>query len=121
MVSALQLAAIKEATPNRLYTETTEDEHAVAKARERRSRFNFSMVDIPPGSTLTFSRDRNIICTVHDNKSVTFEGEITSLSAAALKALHRLGYNWTQVQGPQYWQFEDETLEERRQRMEEAI
>ena len=47
-----------------------------------------------------------------------FEGEQTSLSAAAQKALQNAGLSWKAVQGPMYWKYEDETLGERRYRME---
>ena len=119
VVAALQLAAIEDITPNQDFVETAEDKKALDKARERRSAFNFKMVGIPIGSTLTFSRDDNITCQVIDNKNVEFEGEKTSLSAAAREVLHRLGNAWSAVQGPLYWEFEGEILAERRKRMEE--
>lgn len=44
--------------------------------------------------------------------------EVTSLSAAAQKALQNIGLNCKAVQGPMYWKYEDETLGEHRYRME---
>lgn len=119
VIAALQLATIKEVTPQRNFTESKEDEAALEKAIERRSAFNFEMVKIPAGSLLTFSRDQNVTCTVIDDKYVDFQNEAMSLSNAALIALRNRGYNWKQVQGPQYWEYEGETLDERRKRMEE--
>ncbi|MBY0429234.1 MAG: GIY-YIG nuclease family protein [Alphaproteobacteria bacterium] len=119
IASALKLAELEEVTPKKLYAENIEDEKAIEKARERRSAFNFEMVRIPPNSILTFSRDQSITCTVVDKKKVLFENEITSLSAAAEKLLSRQGYNWP-AQGPLYWIYEGETLEERRKKMEEG-
>ncbi len=119
-VAALQLALIEDVTPKKDFVESDEDAHALAQARETRSAFNFEMVNIKYGSVLTFSRDPAITCIVLDNKNVEFRGERTSLSVAALKALNEMGYQWKSVQGPQYWEYEGETLVERRQRMEEA-
>jgi hypothetical protein len=72
------------------------------------------MVDIPPGAELFFINDENIKAKVIDNRYVEYNGEVTSLSNAAQKALGR-EYS---VQGPIYWMYEGETLEERRRRFE---
>jgi hypothetical protein len=117
--SALELAAIKDATPREDVVEDIEDEAALNKARAWRSPFNFRMVDIPPGSTLTFVKDPTITCIVSDHRYIEFEGEKTSLSGSALKIVRRMGYDWKQIAGPTYWEYEGETLDERRRRMEE--
>ena len=57
---------------------------------------NFRMVDIPLGSTLTFSKDPEAHCTVVDHKSVEFDGEVTSLSASALAIVRRMGYDMSE-------------------------
>jgi len=119
VVAALQLATIEDVTPKQDYVETEEDQKALSKARERRGAFNFKMVSIPVGSILTFTRDDEITCTVIDSKNVEFEGEIMSTSQAGKIALHRKGWTASSVQGPLYWEFEGETLQERRLRMEE--
>mgnify|MGYP000207762391 FL=1 len=41
-----------------------------------------------------------------------------SLSHAALKALALEGIHWQSAQGANYWQLDDETLVERRERYE---
>ena len=46
--------------------------------------------------------------------AVDFNGEITSLSDAARKVL---GVEWA-AQGPIYWMYEGETLDDRRRRLE---
>ena len=120
VVSALQLAVIEDITPQQNFLETKEDQVALDKAKERRGAFNFAMVDIPMGSILTFSRDPEITCTVLDKKNIEFEGEKTSLSSSALTIFHRIGYEWKAVAGTDYWQFDGETLTERRNRMEEG-
>ncbi len=119
VVSALKLAELEEVTPKGDVVETSEDQAALDKARERRGAFNFDMVGIAKGSVLVFERDTESVCRVLDHKSVEFEGESLSLSASALKIFHRLGYSWKAVAGTDYWMFEGETLSVRRRRMDE--
>jgi plastocyanin len=88
------------------------------KARERRSAFNFEMVGIAPGAVLTFVDDDSVHATVIDKRKVEFDGETMSLSAAALLIKQRQDYNWRQIQGPAYWTYDGESLDERRRRME---
>jgi hypothetical protein len=118
VAAALRARAIKEVTPKETYVESEEDKAALVKAQTRRSVFNFKMVDIPIGTELTFSRDENVKAKVLDNRHVEFDGEAVSLSVAADKALRRMGIEWASVQGPAYWIYEGETLDERRRRME---
>jgi len=117
--SALLLAALEDVTPREDVVEDAEDRQALDEARALRSQFNFKMVNITPGSVLTFSKDPSITCTVIDNKRVEFEGEETSLSMSALTVVRRMGYEWNKIAGPQYWEFEGETLSARRLRMEQ--
>lgn len=118
IMAALKLAEIEDVTPGADYLESEDDQKALDKARSRRSAFNFAMVKIPVGSKLEFIRDSSIICEVISSRKVAFEGEQTSLSAAAQKALQNAGLSWKAAQGPMYWKYEDETLGERRYRME---
>ena len=58
--------------------------------------------------------------TVVDDKNVEFEGEVTSLSQSSLSLLNRdFGKNWKTVRGPDYWIYNNETLSERRLRLED--
>lgn len=95
--SALSLAALDDATPKNDVVENPDDQDALDKARINRGHFNFEMVKIEPGATLTFTRDPSVTCTVVDRKKVEFEGEKTSVSAAALKLVHKLGYSWSTI------------------------
>jgi hypothetical protein len=113
-VSALKLAEIENITPKKDFVESQEDQEALNQARTRRSKFNFSIVNIPVGSELVFSRDENIKARVVDNSTIEFNGEITSLSTSAQKIL---GYDYG-VAGTDYWMFDGETLDERRRRIE---
>lgn len=111
----MKLAEIENVTPKKDFVETSEDQQALNQARKKRSIFNFSMVDIPVGAELVFSRDENIKAMVVDNRSIEYNGEITSLSSSAQKIL---GYVYG-VAGTDYWMYEGETLDERRRRFEE--
>lgn len=118
IVSALKIGALEEVTPGVDYVESEDDQKALDKARFRRSAFNFEMVNIPDGAELQFIRDENVTCKVVGTRTVEFDGEITSLSAAAATALSNMGLNWKSVQGPMYWMYEGESLGERRYRLE---
>ena len=111
---ALREKKIQDVTPGQPYTESAEDKVALEKARERRSNFNFKMVDIPVGAELYFTRDENVKVKVVDDRNIEYKGEVTSLSSAAKELLG----NEYGVAGPQYWMYEGETLSERRRRME---
>lgn len=113
-VAALKLAEIQNVTPKKDFVETQEDQQALNQARTRRAVFNFKMVDIPIGAELVFSRGENIKAKVIDNRSIMFNGEITSLSTSAQKIL---SYDYG-VSGTDYWMYEGETLDERRIRFE---
>ena len=52
------------------------------------------------------------------NTKVEFEGEEHSLSSAALIAKNRLGFKWKTIAGPLKWIYEGETVDARRQRLE---
>ena len=116
-LSALKLAEIENVTPKKDFVESVEDQQALNQARTRRAMFNFEMVKIPIGSELVFINDENVKIKVIDNRSVEFNGQITSLSKAAQIAL---GVEWP-AQGPIYWLYEGETLDERRRRMENNL
>ena len=75
------------------------------------------MVDIPVGSEIVFINDENIrakVVKLSGKRSIEFNGELTSPSAAAQKIL---GYPYG-VQGTMYWMYQGETLDERRRRLE---
>ena len=114
VVAALKLAKIEEVTPRGDIVENQDDQKALDNVRERRPIFNFEMVKIPVGSELSFVNDENIKVSVVDNKFISFNGEVTSLSKAAQKLLD---YKYA-PQGPLYWIYDGETLDQRKLRME---
>ncbi len=113
-VAALRLAEIENVTPRKDFVESQEDQQALNEARARRANFSFKLVNIPVNAELTFIHDENIKARVLDNRSIEVNGEVTSLSAAAKKALN---VEWP-AQGPLYWIYQGETLDERRKRIE---
>ena len=118
VVSALRMIMIQDVTPKIDIVEDETDQISLDRERTMRGRFNFEMVQIQPNSELSFYRDPTIKAIVIDSHKVEFEGETHSTSSSALKIFHRMGYEWTTIQGPKYWVFEGETLTERRSRME---
>jgi hypothetical protein len=70
----------------------------------------FSILGIPKGTILTFTKDKNITCETSDNGRVIFRGKKTSLSGSALLIIHEMGYEWRQVQGAAYWCYQEKTL-----------
>ena len=89
---------------------------ATVVVKERKENFNFAMVDIPIGEWLHFVGDEKIVCKVERQSPARVElyGTIMSLSAAAQRAKQS---SWG-LQGTRYWKYGDETLQERRERIE---
>ena len=73
----------KNVTPKEDIVETPQDKQALDTARKKRKRFNFSMVNIEPGTILEFVKDNSITCEVVDENKVKFRDKVTSLSDAA--------------------------------------
>ncbi len=111
----LELVMIEEVTPQVVL----EQSHEMIQFSERRPPFKFTIAEVPIGAVLQFARDENITCTVINDRKVKFRDEETSLSSSALELLKERGWKSNQVQGPNYWLYEGETLEERRLRIEE--
>jgi len=114
----LEALSLKDITPATDIVEDDEDVETLRRANERRPAFKFSLVNVPVGAILHFIKDEAVTCKVVDDKQVEFEGSITSLSDAAKTMLHRHGGKLTAAHGPLYWIYENESLTERRFRME---
>ena len=118
-VAILELVAIKNTMPMAAVADTPEELEALHREQVRREVFRFRLADVPIGAVISFSKDSNITATVVDDKRIDFEGNVTSTSAAAQIILNRMGWNWSAVQGPLYWDYEGENLSERRIRIED--
>ena len=119
VISALQIARGKNVTPKQDITEDEESSRVLEETSERRRRFKFSMIELGEGAEITYLKNPEIKAVVISDTEVELEGERMSLSAAAHLLLKRDGFNWKAVQGTQYWEYEGETLSQRRRRMEE--
>ena len=103
----------KNVTPKEDIVETPQDKQALENARKKRGRIDyFGILGIQKGTTLTFSKDKNITCTVSDNGKIIFRDKETTLSGSALLITNEMGYDWGQVQGSGYWCYQGKTLRE---------
>ena len=114
IVAAVRRIQKKDVTPKDFINITKEEENALEEVKKVRAKFDFSKYKIPVGSTIVFSRDNSIKANVLVKNKIEFEGKETSLSESAQKLL---GYK-RGVAGTLYWMYEDETLDERRQRLD---
>ena len=109
----LKLLEKVDVTPSPADTseDTSEDE---VESPPKAENFKFPMAKVPIGATLEWADDPSITCTVLDQKNqVEYKGEPRTISGLA-KDLK----GWQSAQGSLYWKYEDETLQERRERFE---
>lgn len=118
VISALKLTNGQDVTPHRDIADDEEGLIALERAEGRRRIIGLFDVGLKTGDVLTFANDEQVTATVISNKKINFEGEAQSVSGSALTVLNRAGYEWRTVNGWQYWQFDGETLSERRNRLE---
>ena len=116
VISALKLTNGKDVTPKEDIAEDEESIEALERTVAKRKSYSFSDAHVNVGDILTYSKDDAVTATVVADKKVEFEGEIVSLSKAALTLLHREGYKWKQANGWAFWMKDGETLGERVER-----
>ena len=109
--AVLKLCALNDVTP----PEDGEPNDELPSIQTKRPGFNFRMVRIPVGASLQWADDPQKECTVADEKtSVVYEGQQWAISTLAGKLK-----GWKRPpSGPQYWLYEGETLQERRERLD---
>ena len=117
VVLAISIGTFKDVTPGAVIADQ-EDKDALAKEKARRPRIKLAALGIHSGDVLTFSRDGAVTAQVVSDNKILYNGEITSLSAAALDALHKMGYKTPAASGSEHWEFDGELLDERRRRLE---
>ena len=115
----LEVLALEDVTPKNELVATAEDAQALRTVGIKAGRFRFSSACIPIGATLNFVKDLNLTATVEEDSWVVFAGEKHSLTTAALEALKKCGYNWSSVQGPEYWLYNGESVGSLRARQRE--
>jgi hypothetical protein len=116
VISALKLTFGRDVTPRADIAVDAEGVEALERTVAKRKQYSFADAHVTVGDVLTYARDESVSATVVADKKIEFEGEITSLSKAALTLLHRQGYKWQQANGWAYWMKEGETLSERVER-----
>jgi hypothetical protein len=119
VISALKLTSGADVTPKSDVAEDEEGVAALQKAEGRRKPVGLFDIGLKAGDVLTFANDETLVATVVSNKKILFEHNEESVSGSAWTILRRQGYEWNTVNGWQYWQYEGETLSERRIRLEE--
>jgi hypothetical protein len=113
IVIALKRIQKRDITPG-FYTATEEEQKEIEEKKKIRSRFDFKKYEISVGSEIYFSRDESIKAKVLSGNLIELNGKTTSLSLSAQKLL---GYK-KPVAGTLYWMYEEETLDERRRRID---
>ena len=86
--------------------------------RVRRPKLRLETIGIKPGDVLTCSRSESITAVVVEGGKVNYNGEVLSLTAAAVRALHSLGYTNQVASGAAYWLFNGEMLDTLRRRID---
>ena len=81
--------------------------------KNTRSPFNFEMVNIPIDAEITFLKDKNIRAKVIDNRHIFFKNQKWTTSKLAADLLGKTNG----VQGPCYWEYKGEILDDRRKRL----
>lgn len=92
---------------------TPEQEKEIGVVKERRSRFRFANYGIPVGATLTYTRDPSVTAIVVEGDKIMIGEKVDSLSNHARVLL---GYRLP-PQGPLYFRYEGEILDDRRKRL----
>lgn len=121
VIAALRLAPGKDVTPREEIAEDSAEQESLDREKNRQSVFGFSKVGIKPGAELSFARgDGKITAKVVDDQNVKYGRQVTSLSKSALQILQKkFGVKWQSCRGPDYWLYKEETLSERRDRLEQ--
>lgn len=109
-IAILKLLQQKDVTPqvsSELNSNISQAEKDSGKKLKKRPRMNFSDMGIQPDSELVF-KDGNTTVTVKDDRKVTHNNEIMTLTAATRKIME-LDYS---VQPSPYWTFEGKLLKD---------
>ena len=115
-IAALKLTGGKDITPKEDVAEDAEGIEALERTVAKRRSYSFDDAHVSVGDVLVYTRDESVTATVVADKKIEFEGEVTSLSRAALTLLHKDGYKWKQANGWAYWMKDGETMGERVER-----
>ena len=106
--------AVRDATPREEISIDREEEEQLSKNEQRQHLRRFSMfrIGLKVGDQLTFARDESLTATVISETELEFDGEVRSISASALAAIKKCGYNWKTIPGPIFWMYKGQSLKE---------
>jgi hypothetical protein len=79
-------------------------------------KLSLSELEIPIGSILHFARDKQVTCTVVDEKNVNYNGHILPLGIATVEAWKLFDRHYSPGGGMKDWLYENERLRHRAQR-----
>ena len=82
--------------------------------KERRSPFSFTKCHMEPGTEIVYHNNNDIKATVNDDRTIVFNGTITSLSASA----QMLENSNHPIQGTLYWYYNGKSLSQLREDLE---
>ena len=110
----LEMVALRDVTPREEVAIDPEEAEQLARNEQRSHLRRFSMfrIGLKVGDVLTFARDESFTATVASDTEVQFDGEVRSLSASALAAIQKCGYNWKTIPGPVFWMYRGQSLKE---------
>lgn len=110
---------LKMYPPNDENVREDNDAANLSSGRNRARNTTFEMIGIVPNTQLKFLYNDYYCTTVNRKNKVSYNGEEFTISALALK-IGRENFGWTGscVNGFEYFTFEDETLWNRRKRIE---
>jgi hypothetical protein len=110
----LEMVALRDVTPRDDVALDPEEAEQLAQNQQRSHLRRFSMfrIGLKVGDVLTFARDESFTATVASDTEVQFDGEVRSLSASALAAIQKCGYNWKTIPGPVFWMYRGQSLKE---------
>lgn len=97
----IELVAIEDVSPTDAEQDITPQERREIEAEQQRR--TLAGLGLEAGAVLTFLKDPEVTCEVHDSRKVSFRGEVMSLSRAALTAIHDMGFTWPTANGFEYW------------------
>jgi hypothetical protein len=118
VIAAVKLTGGEEVTPSDDIAADEEGIIALEKPARRKASVNFEMIGLSSGTEIYFADDESITATVSSKWTIFFEGQEMSMSASALAVHHRRGRTWKAVNGANYWAYDGETVNERRNRLD---
>ena len=128
VVAAMRLTGGRDVTPAADVVEDEEAGRALQASKQRREKFNFEMVGLEPGAVLHFGSDEDsgdesepaFAARVLSRRRIEFEGQETSLTAAANEIRRRSGLGSYWISAAHLWYFGGESLADRRERIEQG-